>query len=272
MPVSWNSPPKPIGSTSAPSKLAAADHLMVLGRPVRSPTTPARLRFASREALREGALNPRTTCNSLQNNAGRGVNFGRRLGGHFSMPIDNAARDTGRSGYSAQIAVDTKHNLIAEQQVHSKVSDLGLLAETATAAQENLAVDEIDAVADGGTTRLRTLRFAKPPGSRHTFRSPIGNSFRAGPSRASPSRARPCNDRQWFAAQRASIPSRRSQDNSSRNAPHPPHDAPPGDCAAAPHGSTPSKHANSKPTAIPPVYSYQPNVSGLLCSKTPYVR
>ena len=35
-------------------------------------------------------------------------------------------------GYNAQIAVDTKHNLIAEQQVHSKVSDLGLLAETAT--------------------------------------------------------------------------------------------------------------------------------------------
>ena len=33
-------------------------------------------------------------------------------------------------GYNAQIAVDTKHNLIAEQQVHSKVSDLGLLAET----------------------------------------------------------------------------------------------------------------------------------------------
>ena len=42
--------------------------------------TPARLRFASREALREGALNPRTTCNSLQNNPRRGVNFGRRLG------------------------------------------------------------------------------------------------------------------------------------------------------------------------------------------------
>ena len=53
-------------------------------------------------------------------------------------------------GYNVQIAVDTKHNLIAEQQVHSKVADLDLLAETATAARENLAVDEIDAVADGG--------------------------------------------------------------------------------------------------------------------------
>ena len=42
-------------------------------------------------------------------------------------------------GYNVQIAVDTKHNLIAEQQVHSNVSDLGLHAETATAARENLA-------------------------------------------------------------------------------------------------------------------------------------
>ena len=57
-------------------------------------------------------------------------------------------------GYNVQIAVDTKHNLIAEQQVHSKVSDLGLLAETATAARENLAVDEIDAVADRGYYKI----------------------------------------------------------------------------------------------------------------------
>ena len=49
-------------------------------------------------------------------------------------------------GYNAQIAVDTKYKLIAEQQVHSKVSDLGLLAETAAAARENLAVE-------GGTLR-----------------------------------------------------------------------------------------------------------------------
>ena len=34
-------------------------------------------------------------------------------------------------GYNIQIAVDAKHKLIAEQQVHNKVSDLGLLAETA---------------------------------------------------------------------------------------------------------------------------------------------
>ncbi len=50
-------------------------------------------------------------------------------------------------GYNIQIAVDTKHKLIAEQQVHNKVSDLGLLTETAEAARENLGVDKIDVVA-----------------------------------------------------------------------------------------------------------------------------
>lgn len=35
-------------------------------------------------------------------------------------------------GCNLQIAVDAKHKLIAEQQVHGQVSDLGLLAETPT--------------------------------------------------------------------------------------------------------------------------------------------
>ena len=60
-------------------------------------------------------------------------------------------------GYNVQLAVDSKHNLIAEQQVHSKVSDLGLLAETATAARQNLAVDKIDAVADGGYYKIEDM-------------------------------------------------------------------------------------------------------------------
>ena len=109
------------------------------------------------------------------------------------------------------------------------------------------------------STRDRSLAFSwpKPLTVRSNSRTAEVDperfdSFRASPSRAG---ARPCNDRQWFAAQRASIPSRRSRDDSSRNAPHPPHDAPPGDCAAAPRDSTPSKRANSKPTAMPPVYS-----------------
>ena len=61
-------------------------------------------------------------------------------------------------GYNIQIAVDAKHKLIAEQQVHSKVSDLGLLAETAVAARRNLAVYRIDAVADAGYFKDRGYR------------------------------------------------------------------------------------------------------------------
>ena len=60
-------------------------------------------------------------------------------------------------GYNVQVAVDTKHNLIAEQQVHNKVSDLGLLAETAIAAQENLAACEIDVVADRGHCKIEDI-------------------------------------------------------------------------------------------------------------------
>ena len=44
-------------------------------------------------------------------------------------------------GYNIQIAVDAKHKLIAEQQVHNKVSDLGLLAETAVAARRKPGPD-----------------------------------------------------------------------------------------------------------------------------------
>ena len=67
-------------------------------------------------------------------------------------------------GYNVQIAVDTRHNLIAEQQVHSKVSDLGLLAETAIAARENLAVDEIDAVADRGYFKIEDIEECEAAG------------------------------------------------------------------------------------------------------------
>ena len=34
-------------------------------------------------------------------------------------------------GYNAQIPVDIKHKLITEQEIHSKVADMGLLAQTA---------------------------------------------------------------------------------------------------------------------------------------------
>ncbi len=67
-------------------------------------------------------------------------------------------------GYNVRIAVDTKHNLIAGQQVHSKVSDRGLLAQTATAARENLAVDEIDVVADRGYYKMEDIEDCEAAG------------------------------------------------------------------------------------------------------------
>ena len=67
-------------------------------------------------------------------------------------------------GYNVQIAVDSKHNLIAEQQVHSQVTDIGLLAETAIAARENLAVSRIDAVADRGYYKIEDIEACEAQG------------------------------------------------------------------------------------------------------------
>src|SRR3954454_4110183 len=44
-------------------------------------------------------------------------------------------------GYNVQIAVDTKHKLIVEQQVTNQVLDMGLLTETAEPAKEILGVE-----------------------------------------------------------------------------------------------------------------------------------
>ena len=67
-------------------------------------------------------------------------------------------------GYNVQIAVDAKHKLIAEQQVHAKVSDLGLLAETAEAARETLEVARIDAVADRGYFKIEDIEACEAAG------------------------------------------------------------------------------------------------------------
>ena len=52
---------------------------------------PARLRFASRQALREGALIPGTTANRQPNYVRRGVNFGRRSGVSFGRRLTRVA-------------------------------------------------------------------------------------------------------------------------------------------------------------------------------------
>ncbi|MGE0503387.1 MAG: IS1182 family transposase [Rhizobiaceae bacterium] len=60
-------------------------------------------------------------------------------------------------GYNAQLAVDTKHKLIAEQEVCDQVIDLGLLAPTVEAAMETLGVETIEAVADRGYFKIEDI-------------------------------------------------------------------------------------------------------------------
>ena len=60
-------------------------------------------------------------------------------------------------GYNVQVAVDTKHKLIVEQQVTNQVLDMGLLTETAEPAKEILGVETIDVVADMGYFKIEDI-------------------------------------------------------------------------------------------------------------------
>ena len=84
-------------------------------------------------------------------------------------------------GYNIQIAVDTKHKLIAEQQVHNNVSDLGLLSETANAARANLGVDHIDVVADRGYYKVEDIEACEAAGVTPYVPKPLrGSSVKNG--------------------------------------------------------------------------------------------
>ena len=84
-------------------------------------------------------------------------------------------------GYNIQIAVDTKHKLIAEQQVHNNVSDLGLLSETANAARANLGVDHIDVVADRGYYKIEDIEACEAAGVTPYVPKPLrGSSVKNG--------------------------------------------------------------------------------------------
>ncbi len=67
-------------------------------------------------------------------------------------------------GYNVQIAVDTKHKLIVEQQVTNQVVDMGLLTETAAAAKEILGVETIDVVADKGYFKIEGIEACEKAG------------------------------------------------------------------------------------------------------------
>jgi transposase len=85
-------------------------------------------------------------------------------------------------GYNVQVAVDTKHKLIVEQQVTNQVVDMGeagqrfrqaelggmarrgLLTQTAEAAKEVLGVETIEAVADKGYFKIEDIEACEKAG------------------------------------------------------------------------------------------------------------
>jgi len=84
-------------------------------------------------------------------------------------------------GYNVQIAVDTEHKLIVEQQVTNQVLDLGLLTETAEPAKEILEVDAISVVADKGYCKIEDIEACENAGILpYVPRPQRGPSVRAG--------------------------------------------------------------------------------------------
>ena len=67
-------------------------------------------------------------------------------------------------GYNVQVAVDTKHKLIVEQQVTNQVVDMGLLTETAEPAKQILGVETIDVVADKGYFKIEDIEACEKAG------------------------------------------------------------------------------------------------------------
>ena len=84
-------------------------------------------------------------------------------------------------GYNVQVAVDTKHKLIVEQQVTNQVVDMGLLTETAEPAKEVLGVDTIAVVADKGYFKIEDIEACEKAGIvPYVPRPQRGPSVRAG--------------------------------------------------------------------------------------------
>lgn len=84
-------------------------------------------------------------------------------------------------GYNVQVAVDTKHHLIVEQQVTNQVVDMGLLTVTAEPAKEILGVEAIDVVADRGYFKIEDIEACEKAGMvPHVPRPQRGPSVREG--------------------------------------------------------------------------------------------
>jgi len=84
-------------------------------------------------------------------------------------------------GYNAQIAVDTKHKLIVEQQVTNQVVDMGLLTQTAEPAREILGVEQIAVAADRGYFKIEDIEACEQAGMEpYVPRPQRGPSVKAG--------------------------------------------------------------------------------------------
>ena len=84
-------------------------------------------------------------------------------------------------GYNVQVAVDTKHKLIVEQQVTNQVVDMGLLTQTAEPAKEVLGVETIAVVADKGYFKIEDIEACEKAGIvPYVPRPQRGPSVRAG--------------------------------------------------------------------------------------------
>jgi transposase len=95
----------------------------------------------------------------------------RAMAGHTHVAV----------GYNVQVAVDTKHKLIVEQQVTNQVLDLGLLTETAKPAKEILGVEKIDVVADRGYFKAEDIEACEKAGmTPYVPRPQRGPAVRAG--------------------------------------------------------------------------------------------
>jgi transposase len=84
-------------------------------------------------------------------------------------------------GYNVQVAVDSKHKLIVEQQVTNHVVDMGLLTPTAEPAKEILGVEQIAVVADRGYFKIEDIEACEKAGMQpYVPRPQRGPSVRAG--------------------------------------------------------------------------------------------
>jgi transposase/IS5 family transposase len=98
-------------------------------------------------------------------------------------------------GYNAQIAVDSKHKLIVEQQVTNQVVDMGLLTQTAEPAKEVLGVEQIAVVADRGYFKIEDIEACEKAGiDPYVPRPQRGPAVRAGRFRKDEFRYDPTTD------------------------------------------------------------------------------